>query len=58
MIYMGLGYTCATMAGTKGGNGESQSESQKNCPSSDRSLQLGNVKQESLVIVDKTRYGE
>jgi hypothetical protein len=55
---MGLGYTCATMAGTKGGNGESQSESQKNCPSSDRSLQLGNVKQESLVIVDKTRYGE
>jgi hypothetical protein len=55
---MGLGYTCATMAWTKGGNGESQSESQKNCPSSDRSLQLGNVKQESLVIVDKTRYGE
>jgi hypothetical protein len=49
---MGLGYTCATMAGTKGGDGVSQSGSQKNCLSSDRSLQLGNVKQESLVIVD------
>ncbi len=45
-----LGYTRATMAGTKGSNTVRWSESQKAGLSSDRSLQLDCVKLESLVI--------
>jgi hypothetical protein len=47
------GYTRATMAGTKGSEGASRSQSQKTGPSSDRSLQLDFVKSESLVIADQ-----
>ncbi len=47
------GYTRATMVTTKGGNTARWSESQKSYLSSDRSLQLGCVKLESLVIVDQ-----
>ena len=49
----GLGYTRATMALTKGSSGVSLSESQKQRPSSDRSLQLDCVKLESLVIANQ-----
>ena len=45
-----LGYTRATMAGTERSEAVRWSESQKAGPSSDRSLQLDSVKQESLVI--------
>ena len=47
------GYTRATMASTKGSEPAMVSESQKGRLSSDRSLQLGCVKLESLVIVDQ-----
>ncbi len=49
----GLGYTRATMAHTKGGEGVTWSKPQKRRPSSDRSLQPGCVKLESLVIADQ-----
>ena len=45
-----LGYTRATMAGTKGCKTARWSETQKAGLSSDRSLQLDSVKEESLVI--------
>ena len=47
------GYTRATMASTKSSKPAKASESQKRCLSSDRSLQLGCVKLESLVIADQ-----
>ncbi len=47
------GHTRATMAGTKGSDGASPSQSRKTGPSSDRSLQLDFVKSESLVIADQ-----
>ena len=49
----GLGYTRATMAGTKGCKPVRGSESQKTGLSSDRGLQLDLVKAESLVIPDQ-----
>ena len=49
----GLGYTRATMAGTKGSEGAIRSESHKTVLSSDRGLQLARVKSESLVIADQ-----
>ncbi len=49
----GLGYTRATMAGTKGCKLARVSESQKAGPSPDRSLQLDCVKSESLVIANQ-----
>ncbi len=48
-----LGYTRATMAGTKGCDAARWSESQKASLSSDWSLQLDSMKLESLVIVDQ-----
>ena len=48
-----LGYTRATMAGTKGCKPARGSQSQKTGLSSDRSLQLDSVKLESLVIADQ-----
>ena len=48
-----LGYTRATMAGTKGSEGASRSEAQKAGPSSDCSLQPDYMKLESLVIADQ-----
>ena len=48
-----LGYTRATMAGTKGCEAARWSESLKTGRSPDRSLQLDSVKSESLVIVDQ-----
>ena len=53
-----LGFTHATMAGTKGCNTARWSESQKAGLSSDWGLQLDLMKSESLVIVDQQRYGE
>ncbi len=47
------GYTRATMVTTKSSKAARLSESQKSYLSSDRSLQLGCVKLESLVIVDQ-----
>ncbi len=47
------GYTRATMVGTEGSDLVSGSESQKACLSTDRSLQLGSLKSESLVIADQ-----
>ena len=47
------GYTRATMAGTKGCDNASSSQSQKTCLSSDWSLQLDSMKSESLVIPDQ-----
>lgn len=49
----GLGYTRVTMVRTKRSNGENRSKSQKTHLSSDCSLQLENMKPESLVIVDQ-----
>ncbi len=49
----GLGYTRATMGGTKGCNPARGSQSQKTVRSPDRSLQLGSVKSESLVIANQ-----
>ena len=48
-----LGYTRATMVGTKRGEGVTWSEAQKADPSSDCSLQLDYMKLESLVIADQ-----
>ena len=45
------GYTRVTMAGTKGCQPARGSQSQKTGPSSDWSLQLDSMKEESLVIV-------
>ena len=47
------GYTRVTMAGTKGCQPARGSQSQKTGPSSDWSLQLDSMKEESLVIVDQ-----
>ena len=47
------GYTRVTMVSTKGCNAVRLSQSQKTNPSSDWSLQLDSMKQESLVIVDQ-----
>ena len=44
------GYTRVTMAGTKGCQPARGSQSQKTGPSSDWSLQLDSMKEESLVI--------
>ena len=48
-----LGYTRATMAGTKGSETARWSESQKAGPSSDRGLQPARVKPELLVIANQ-----
>ena len=48
-----LGYTRATMAGTKGSEAARWSESQKAGLSSDCRLQLACMKSESLVIADQ-----
>lgn len=48
-----LGYTRATMDGTKGCEAARPSQSQKAILSSDCSLQLENMKPESLVIADQ-----
>ena len=47
------GYTRVTMVSTKGCNTARWSQSQKTNLSSDWSLQLDSMKQESLVIVDQ-----
>ena len=49
----GLGYTRATMDGTKGSKPARGSQSQKAVLSSDWSLQLDSMKSESLVIADQ-----
>ena len=48
-----LGYTRATMGGTKGSEAAMWSQSQKTARSPDWSLQLDSMKSESLVIVDQ-----
>ena len=48
-----LGYTRATMGGTKGSETARWSQSQKTCPSPDCSLQLDCMKSELLVIADQ-----
>src|SRR6187551_970881 len=53
-----LGFTHATMAGTKGCETVRWSESQKAGLSSDWGLQLDPMKSESLVIADQQRCGE
>src|ERR1700735_5743120 len=53
-----LGCKHATMAGTEGCETARLSESRKAGLSSDRGLQLGPVKLESLVIADQQRRGE
>ena len=53
-----LGYTRATMEGTKGRQSASWSKSQKTFLSSDWSLQFDFMKLESLVIVGQLYYGE
>ena len=53
-----LGYTRATMDGTKGSETARWSQSQKAVPSSDCRLQLACMKSESLVIGDQLRSGE
>jgi hypothetical protein len=53
-----LGCKHATMAGTKRCEPVRVSESRKAGLSSDRGLQLGPVKPESLVIADQQRRGE
>src|SRR6186713_3598589 len=53
-----LGFTHATMAGTKGCETARWSESQKAGLSSDWGLQLDPMKSESLVIADQQRCGE
>ncbi len=47
------GYTRTTMAFTEGSNTATWSQSQKECLSSDWSLQLDSMKLESLVIADQ-----
>ena len=53
-----LGYTRATMDGTKRSKPARGSKPQKAVLSSDRSLQLDSVKLESLVIANQQRRGE
>jgi hypothetical protein len=53
-----LGYTHATMGGTKGRKAARWSKSQKAALSSDRSLQLDCVKLDSLVTADQQCCGE
>src|SRR4029450_9145316 len=53
-----LGYTRATLAGTKGCKPVRVSESQKAGPGSDRRLKLAFMKAELLVIADQQRRGE
>src|SRR5258708_7883786 len=53
-----LGCKHATMAGTEGCEPARVSESRKAGLSSDRGLQLGPVKPESLVIADQQRPGQ
>ena len=53
-----LGYTRATLAGTKGCDAARRSESQKAGPSSDWRLKLASMKVELLVIADQQRRGE
>ncbi len=48
-----LGYTRATMAGTKGSEGAIRSESHKASPSSDCRLKLAYMKLELLVIANQ-----
>ena len=48
-----LGYTRATMAGTKGSNAVRWSKSQKVCLSTDCRLKFAYMKLESLVIADQ-----
>ncbi len=48
-----LGYTRATMGGTKGSEVARRSKSQKTVLNPDWSLQLDSMKLESLVIVDQ-----
>jgi hypothetical protein len=48
-----MGYTRATMGGTKSGQLATVSESQKTLRSPDWSLQLDSMKSESLVIADQ-----
>ncbi len=48
-----LGYTRATMTGTKGSKAVTWSQSHKTGRSPDWSLQLDSMKSESLVIVDQ-----
>ncbi len=50
----GLGYTRATMAGTKGCKAAMRSQSQKTGRSPDCSLQLDCMKSESLVIASQS----
>ena len=53
-----LGYTRATMVGTKGRDTVRWSKPHKPSPSSDCRLQLACMKLESLVIADQLRRGE
>ena len=53
-----LGYTHATMGGTKGSKAARWSKSQKTVLSSDRSLQLDCVKLEALVTAGQPHGGE
>ena len=53
-----LGFTHATLASTKGCDTVRWGESLKGRLGSDRGLQLGPVKVESLVIADQQRCGE
>ena len=53
-----LGYTRATMDGTKGSKTARWSKSQKAILSSDCRLQLAYMKPESLVIADQLSRGE
>ncbi len=53
-----LGYTRDTMALTTRSDGETLSKSFKECPSSDRSLQLDSLKLDSLVISGQLYRGE
>ena len=53
-----LGYTRATMVGTKRSHSAKRRESRKADLSSDWSLQLDSMKLESLVIVDQQCHGE
>src|SRR3954462_5695271 len=53
-----LGYTRATLAGTKGCKPVRGSASRKSAPGSDWWLKLASMKAELLVIVDQQRHGE
>ncbi len=53
-----LGYTRATLDGTKGCKPARGSESQKAVPGSDWRLKLASMKSELLVIADQQRRGE